>query len=115
GQRITGRVIEGRVYHFDLPQGARDIIIASRAARPSDAQPWLDDRRLLGVAIGQIVADGVLIAPASYGQGWHEEEPHHRWTDGAAHLRLAEPALTLMIDVCGSLSYRQPRSRPAAA
>src|SRR5262249_7951066 len=43
------------VHAFLLPKGATRVRLVSRAASPTDAQPWLEDRRRLGVYVKRIV------------------------------------------------------------
>ncbi len=77
-----------------VPPGAREVVIASDTARPAAAQPWLDDRRRLGVmvrrirargddAVTDIALDGPLLTA-----GWHGIERTGRWTNGHAAVRL---------------------------
>ncbi|KXV58853.1 hypothetical protein AD947_05420 [Acetobacter tropicalis] len=82
---------------FLLPAGTRHVQVISRASRPADAiGPFVDDRRLLGVLIGEVmllnargqhtVREHLTMAelPGWYGQ----EEAPMRWTNGHAHLPL---------------------------
>jgi len=95
-------------YVFALPPGTASVRIVSRAARPSDRRPWLDDRRRLGVSIERIVlADGagpwdVALDAPGLGVGWHAVERDarrraRRWTDGGAEL--AVPPGTAMAEI----------------
>ncbi len=44
---------------FVLPSGAREVRLVSRVRRsPTDARPWLEDRRRLGVRVKRIVLRG---------------------------------------------------------
>jgi hypothetical protein len=88
---------------FALPAGARAARLVSAASRPSDACPWLDDRRRLGVPVARIEADGVALpldAPA-FGAGWHATERDGarawRWTDGNAAIALPEGTSLLTV------------------
>ena len=56
GKRVIRPAVMARDrYVFPLPAGARDIRLMSRASAPGALRPWLDDRRILGVAVGGIV------------------------------------------------------------
>ncbi|GBQ52314.1 Hint domain-containing protein [Acidomonas methanolica] len=92
------RESEGHVT-FMIPAGVESVRIVSRASRPSDViGPFVDDRRLFGVAIGEVLlyeggslrditahlTDGEL-------QGWQALEwADTRWTAGDALLPLGE-------------------------
>jgi hypothetical protein len=88
---------DGR-YVFVLPRGTSAVRLRSRAALPTDARPWLEDRRLLGVYLTRIVLrwdDEVREIPLdhpSLTQGWWAVERSgdglQRWTDGDALLPL---------------------------
>ena len=43
---------------FVLPSGARETRLVSRAQSPTEARPWLEDRRRLGVRVKRIVLRG---------------------------------------------------------
>ncbi|MCQ9155397.1 Hint domain-containing protein [Acidomonas methanolica] len=102
------RESEGHVT-FMIPAGVESVRIVSRASRPSDViGPFVDDRRLFGVAIGEVLlyeggslrditahlTDGEL-------QGWQALEwADTRWTAGDALLPLGErraDAMALLI------------------
>ncbi|NHN92839.1 Hint domain-containing protein [Acetobacter sicerae] len=86
---------------FALPAGAHDIRIVSRAARPADTiGPFLDDRRHLGVCVGEITyyQAGITHPVTSHLEqsalpGWHAPEGDRCWTDGAAVLSLDHAAV----------------------
>lgn len=76
---------------FPLPRGATHVRLVSDAMRPTDARPWADDRRRLGVAVRRIMLDGTRSLPLDdprLGRGWWAPEPGGRWTDGDAYLHL---------------------------
>ncbi len=94
---------------FALPAGLRTITLSSRATMPWSLQPWLDDRRRLGVAIERILlrsADEVreiaLDSPV-LGAGWWEAETtgerRFRWTDGAARIDLPVTAGPITLEI----------------
>ncbi len=92
---------------FVLPPQTRTIHIASRSCAPSDLQPWLDDRRRLGVAVHRIIFHGrqdrteLAMDHPSLTTGWHDPECNGvklwRWTDGAAALPV--PGDTMMVEI----------------
>ncbi|GBQ22675.1 hypothetical protein AA0472_0841 [Acetobacter estunensis NRIC 0472] len=86
---------------FNLPSGTQRIRLVSRASRPSDVVgPFVDDRRELGVLIGEVVVtqggttrevSGHLVRTPL--PGWHGVESNGacRWTNGNAVLVLEAP------------------------
>ena len=82
---------------FSIPAGTEHLVLTSRTGRPYDVHgPFMDDRRLLGVLIGEIILfqngrsitiDTHLTAPQL--DGWSDlETVPMRWTQGAAMLPL---------------------------
>ena len=55
GRRIKPIFASADLAIFALPRGASEVGLMSRAASPTDARPWLDDRRRLGVRVARIV------------------------------------------------------------
>jgi Hint domain len=122
-------VANGR-YQFILPPGAVELQLVSRAASPTDARPWIEDRRRLGVYVERVrltdmsgVQDVPLDHP-SLSQGWWAVERNGlelcRWTTGRAVVALPPldgPAVVeIAASVCG-LAYRAeaaPHHRAAA-
>ena len=110
---------------FTLPPGQREVRLLSRTARACDAQPWLDDRRRLGVAVGQILvghgAEVTKIAPDDpcLADGWWRAEGDHhrlwRWTAGDAAITLPDGASTLEVRVVGTMEYAVQGSHARAA
>lgn len=86
---------------FLLPPGTHAVHILSRASRPADViGPFVDDRRQLGVLIGEItllngqnrhsVREHLTVSDLA---GWHGlESEQMRWTGGNAALPLPELA-----------------------
>lgn len=105
---------EGR-FAFHLPSGLTHVCIVSRTARPCDAiGPFVDDRRDLGVLIGQITLDDahdVRVLKNHLTQdieGWDVREAvPMRWTQGRAMLLLprlrpdSSAMLTLHVHAAG--------------
>jgi serralysin len=83
---------------FALPPGTRDVRLMSRAARPTETRPWVDDSRRLGVRVSRIrltdhttLTEVALDSPA-LGEGWWAMETEGpgvaRWTSGDARMLL---------------------------
>ncbi|HEX7389000.1 MAG TPA: Hint domain-containing protein, partial [Acidiphilium sp.] len=85
---------------FVIPSNVSEVRIVSRTARPSDAVgPFVDDRRDLGVCVGEIVLfdpDATRVIDTHRAEaglkGWYarEEDAEGRWTRGDAILPLGE-------------------------
>jgi hypothetical protein len=102
---------------FVLPRGAREIRLLSRAQPPTEARPWLEDRRRLGVCVKRIVLRGadelreISVDHPDLSRGWwgveRDGQIMSRWTDGEAVLPL--PAMRghvmLEIHLAGSMTY----------
>jgi collagen type I/II/III/V/XI/XXIV/XXVII alpha len=98
GRTVKPMYGENGLYIFALPKGATEVRLISRSAAPTDARPWLEDRRRLGLYVERIVlrgADAVHEVPVDHPgltRGWWAVEPRgtamRRWTDGNAVLPL---------------------------
>jgi Hint domain-containing protein len=102
---------------FTLPRSAREVRLVSRAQLPTEARPWLEDRRRLGVRVARLVlrgADEVREVPVDHPDlvsGWwaveRDGQAISRWTDGEAVLPL--PAMRgdamLEIHLAGTMTY----------
>ncbi len=110
---------ENGLYIFALPKGATEVRLVSRSAAPTDARPWLEDRRRLGLYVERIVlrsSDDVREVPVDHpdlSQGWWAVESSgtakRRWTDGNAVLPLPDMAGPTMLEVrAGSASLLYP-------
>ena len=100
-----------------LPRGAHEVRLVSRAQSPTEARPWLDDRRRLGVRVKRIVlrgADELREIPVDHpdltGGWWAVERDGQimsRWTDGEAVLPLPVMSGTVMLEIhlAGSMTY----------
>ena len=83
---------------FVLPRGAHEVRLVSRAQSPTEARPWLEDRRRLGVRVRRIVlrgADETREVPMDHPgltEGWwaveRDGQVTSRWTDGEVVLPL---------------------------
>ncbi|WP_156938775.1 hypothetical protein [Asaia astilbis] len=109
----------GNSFVFLLPAGTYQVRIRSKADRPCDVVgPFVDDRRLLGVLIGDIWIFGSHSFQKinnhlleSRLNGWMDiENPHGRWTSGNGHLRLPSEytfqTSILSIDVLSAGPYK---------
>ena len=102
---------------FNLPRGVREIRLRSRAQSPTEARPWLDDRRKLGVRVARIVMRGVdelrevPVDHPGLTQGWwaveRDGQMMGRWTDGDAVLPLPAMSGNVMLEIhlAGSMTY----------
>ncbi|GBQ85853.1 Hint domain-containing protein [Asaia krungthepensis] len=102
GIRLKPASVDERGYRFVLPSGSKSVRLASRRARPCDAiGPYHDDRRTLGVLVGEIrygiegdeVSTKAHLTPDL--AGWHAaEKDTARWTNGDAQLPLPGSSMT---------------------
>jgi hypothetical protein len=86
---------DGR-YTFVLPDGGDPRFLVSRAARPCDTRPWVDDQRRLGVRVRNLTlrngseVRAVAMDDTALDQGWWAVESAAgapcRWTTGHARL-----------------------------
>ena len=102
---------------FMVPSGSPEVRLLSRAQSPTEARPWLDDRRHLGVRVKRIVlrgADELREIPLDHPdltRGWWAVERDgqimSRWTDGEAVLPLPATHGTVMLEIhlAGSMTY----------
>ena len=102
---------------FVLPHGAREVRLVSHAQSPTEARPWLEDRRRLGVRVKRIMlrgADELREVPVDHPdltRGWWAVERDgrmiSRWTDGEAVLPLPEMSGHVMLEIhlAGSMIY----------
>jgi hypothetical protein len=112
---------EKGLFTFFLPEPVSEVRIRSRANRPTDTRPWLEERRRLGVYVERIVikrpngeVSEVPVDHPALSEGWWAVEREgsglRRWTDGDAvlplpgatgllQLRIAEAAMTYTLPV----------------
>jgi hypothetical protein len=108
---------------FVLCKPASVLRLVSRAARPCDTRPWMDDRRLLGVCVRRIVVPDacgsrkVAVDELDHYRGWHDVEGSGtsaiRWTDGTADLPEGAAAGVVEIQLAGEMRY--PAAHPLRA
>jgi len=121
GARLPLRSVSDGFYAFSLPTGHSRFYLTSRVTRPCDAQgPYIDDRRLLGVLVGEIVLEKPTghiemmdhLTNESL-QGWSSIENHpSRWTSGRAEIILDDATDThdnvLAIKILSTGLHRLP-------
>jgi Hint domain len=102
---------------FLLPRSVGEVRLVSLAQSPTEARPWLEDRRRLGVRVQRIVlrgGDGLLEIPVDHPDltcGWWAVERDgrimSRWTNGEAVLSLPPMRGTVMLEIhlAGSMSF----------
>jgi hypothetical protein len=102
---------------FALRGGASEVRLVSSAQSPTEARPWLEDRRRLGVRVKRIALRGggeireVPVDHPELTRGWWAVERDgqmiSRWTDGEAVLPL--PAMRghvmLEIHLAGAMTF----------
>jgi hypothetical protein len=108
---------DDRLAIFVLPRGAQEGRLLSRAQSPTDARPWLADRRRLGVRVKRIVLRGanevreIPIDHPDLIKGWwaieRDGQMMSRWTDGDAVLPLPKIDGHVMLEVhlAGEMIY----------
>jgi hypothetical protein len=102
-------------YIFALPAGSGSARLVSRSAASTGASPWLNDRRLLGVAIERIglhTTNGMQELPLDHpllSHGWWDAERSgtslRRWTDGDAMIPLPGGPILLEVVVAATSTY----------
>ena len=111
GKRFNAVEAIGGTLSFVIPCGAGRVRLVSRSTAPARLTPWLDDPRVLGVAIRAIAwRDGAVetVIGADHSglrDGWHDaerspEDGVWRWTNGDAALPIPERAshqITIML------------------
>jgi hypothetical protein len=118
GRTLHPILVADDVYQFLLPSGATNVRLTSRAAAPTDARPWLEDRRRLGVYVERIVlrCDGevrnVPVDDPALAEGWWATEgtslTPRRWTNGDSLLPLPIMDGPMMLEIRasdGGMSY----------
>jgi hypothetical protein len=91
--------IDGGRHTFVLPPVDGPVRLVSRAARPCDRRPWVEDHRRLGVMVAGLTvkhgpkAETIALDDGGLERGWWAVEGDGasmwRWTDGDAELHLA--------------------------
>jgi autotransporter passenger strand-loop-strand repeat protein len=113
GRTLRAADCSGDVYSFVLPRSAGAVRLVSRAVRPCELRPWVEDRRRLGVMVSRLtLTRGAALHPIPLdhpllSRGWWDVERDRgmlrRWTDGDAELPLPDegPAVLAVVVVAG--------------
>ena len=98
---IPLRKIAPQTFSVSLPAGVDQLRLRSRSFVPSAFDRAVVDHRRLGVAVAEILLDGVPLPTAAFGRGFHPAEPGWRWTDGDAvvHCRAGGVLTVQLIDL----------------
>jgi len=115
GAILRPLLLQDGCHVFILGRKTGSARLLSRAARPTDGRPWLDDRRQLGVLVERIVIDDgvsrrqIPVDHPTLTQGWWEPERDgtqmRRWTAGAATLDLPIGAGMVEVHLAGEMTY----------
>ena len=118
GRRLHPIHVGDDIYQFLLPSGATKVRLTSRSGAPTDARPWLEDRRRLGVYVERIVlrcdgeARNVPVDDPALVEGWWATEGTsltlRRWTNGDSLLPLPMMDGPMMLEIRasnGGMSY----------
>lgn len=117
GRTVRALYGENGLYVFALPKGATDVRMVSRASAPSDAKPWLEDRRRLGVYVSRMVLRGASqlhelpVDHPALSKGWWAVEQDgaalRRWTNGDTVLTLPAFEHPAMLEIHATTSGMQ--------
>lgn len=97
GQILEATYQKNNHFVFKIPENTTQILLISRTQCPNESiGPFVDDRRRLGVLIGEVtLLEGNKTSPvtehltANNLQGWHDQEQTKcRWTNGHALLTI---------------------------
>jgi hypothetical protein len=117
GRRVRSIAEQAGRFTFIIPRETGNVSLASRAGAPTDARPWLEDRRCLGIYVARIAlraGDEVYDMPLDHpglAKGWWAVEREgvamRRWTNGDAILPLPRFSglATLEITLAGEMLY----------
>lgn len=126
GVVLVPHQVTGSAYCFALPAGIGGVRLISATARPSDVVgPFVDDRRALGVLVGEMTLESQAASRQAASQviaahlsdaglaGWHGPEAGgYRWTAGCAVLPLD---MAMLADAPGLLRIEIARLGPFEA
>ena len=114
GREIRPAMTDGDRHWFALPPGTDSVRLMSGAQTPSRMRPWLDDRRRLGVCVGQILvrtetgAQEIPVDHPGLSQGWWTAERDgarfSRWTNGNAVISLPPQARIVELRVIAGIT-----------
>jgi hypothetical protein len=115
GTLLAPAEIAGERFTFTLPPATRDAVLATPVFVPAQVDPASNDRRALGVAITEILADGRSVPVASIidkGDLHYQGRDPSVWTRGAARLTIPDGTSTLTF--CLAAAPRLWQRRQAA-
>ncbi len=123
GERVVRPLMPApNCFTFILPAGFGPIRLSSRSGYPTDARPWLDDRRKLGVCLARIICQETIgpreipLDHPDLTEGWWQVEAtpnqSRRWTNGDALLVVPSATKMVRIKLAGALSYRITTADP---
>ncbi len=125
GHLVHPASIDRLLARFILPADCGDVVLRSRAARPTELRPWLTDRRRLGVSVARIRLHGnsgtheIPVDHPTLKTGWWDVERSDgamwRWTDGAAHLTLPRQREAAIVEIYFATVPSYPAARSQAA
>ena len=123
-RRIDPVAVRNGRYTFVLPPGGAPVTLASRAARPTEARPWVADDRRLGAMVRRLVHRSgddmrdLAMDALTLEQGWWAVELDAgrpcRWTSGRAMLPFLGAGV-LEVEVSGTIQYPAVHAVPAVA
>jgi hypothetical protein len=125
GRTVRPLCSENGLFIFALPKETTQVRLVSRAAAPTDAKPWMEDRRRLGVYVERIqvrAGNEVWDVPLDHpelSQGWWAVERSgiamRRWTDGNAFLSLPMSNKAVVLEIragTAGISYVKDADSP---
>ncbi len=96
GQTLKLTRLADDLWQASLPAGVGSLRLLSRSFVPSADDRRAEDHRSLGLAVADLLLDGVALPESCFAQGFHAAEcdasGSWRWTDGAGLVRLAPAA-----------------------
>jgi hypothetical protein len=102
----------GRV-SFEIPDGICEAVLASPVFVPAEIDPSSNDRRLLGLAIADILIDGKIMPLEQVANvaDLHKRSPREpaTWTRGAVRLRFGAGARVVSLMLAASPKIWQRR------
>jgi hypothetical protein len=115
----------GDCHVFVLPPATTVVRLLSRSAAPCEIEPWVEDRRPLGVAVGCVELTGrdgvsqIAVDDPSLTDGWwapeREGDTLWRWTNGNAALSVPAGVAVLAIHLVGETTFKLvPGTAPPA-
>lgn len=121
GETLTPIAVEARRFRFEIPEGATELRLVSRAAIPADMAALENcDSRRLGVRVSDVFIDGSSVEAnhPAFQRGWHEIEVEggreSRWTVGDAALPLGRQ-IEFQIDTLPQYPLASRSDEPARA